>query len=162
MEVSSSDPPPSETPNESKNAVSDVSKAENGSSKAGDGNKRKPNRRRKRQWEFNLRDDAAQRPRPNPEDRVKRRKYIVVLGYAGARYLGMQRNPDVNTIEEELLKAMLKHKWITEEGFEQPQFVHFQRAARTDKGVSAARQVISLKIREFFFHIDFFSRKFSY
>lgn len=107
-------------------------------------------RSKKRQWVFNRRnDDDAKRVRPTvPEDRVKRRKYLMVLGYAGANYIGMQRNPDVNTIEEELLKAMFKNKMITEDSFNQPQYAHFQRAARTDKGVSAARQVISLKLRK--------------
>lgn len=65
----------------------------------------------------------------------------------------MQRNPDTKTIEEELLVAMLKHKWITEEGFKQPQTIQFQRAARTDKGVSAARQCVSLKLRKSFHFI---------
>lgn len=116
-------------------------------------------RSKKRQWVFNRRDDDAKRVRPAPEDRVKRRKYLMVLGYAGANYIGMQRNPDVNTIEEELLKAFFKNKLITEDSFNQPQYAHFQRAARTDKGVSAARQCISLKLRkyslkikQFFFH----------
>lgn len=105
-------------------------------------------RSKKRRWEFNRRDDNVKRVRTDPEDRVKRRKFLLVLGYAGANYVGMQRNPGVNTIEEELLKAMFKNKLIVEEAFNQPQFIHFQRAARTDKGVSAARQCISLKLRE--------------
>lgn len=108
-------------------------------------------RKKKRQWVFNRRDDDAKRVRTAPEDRVKRRKYLMVLGYAGANYIGMQRNPNVNTIEEELLKAFLKNKMITEDSFNQPQYAHFQRAARTDKGVSAARQCISLKLRRFLF-----------
>lgn len=68
----------------------------------------------------------------------------------------MQRNPDVNTIEDELLKAMLKNKIITEEAFNQPQTIHFQRAARTDKGVSAFRQCCSLKLRKSIYMIFFF------
>lgn len=70
------------------------------------------------------------------------------MGYCGANYYGMQRNPDVKTIEGELLGAMLKQKWITEEGHELPQQIQFQRAARTDKGVSAARQCVSMKLPE--------------
>lgn len=105
-------------------------------------------RSKKRQWVFNRRDDNAKRVRTEPEDRVKRRKYLLVLGYAGANYIGMQRNPDVNTIEEELLKALFKNNLITEDSFDEPQYAHFQRAARTDKGVSAARQCISLKLRK--------------
>lgn len=105
-------------------------------------------RSKKRSWEFNRRDDNVKRVRTNPEDRIKRRKYLMLLGYAGANYIGMQRNPDVNTIEEELLKALFKNNMITDEAFHQPQYCHFQRAARTDKGVSAARQCISLKLRK--------------
>lgn len=103
---------------------------------------------KKRKWQFDRRDDSVKRERVNTEEKIKRRKYLVVLGYAGANYIGMQRNPDVNTIEEEILKAMLKSNLITEDAFQQPQYIHFQRAARTDKGVSAARQCISLKLRK--------------
>lgn len=73
----------------------------------------------------------------------------MLLGYSGVKYSGMQRNPGANTIEEELLKAMLKEKWITDLAFDQPQVALFQRAARTDKGVSACRAVVSVKIRKF-------------
>lgn len=85
----------------------------------------------------------------NPADRVKRRKYCVLMGYSGVDYFGMQRNPEMKTIEEDLLKAMRNVKWITEEGYQQAQTTQFQRAARTDKGVSAARQCISMKLRRF-------------
>ena len=48
------------------------------------------------------------------------------------------------TIEEELMKALAKSHVIP------PDFdygrLHFQRCSRTDKGVSAARQIVSLKI----------------
>lgn len=110
-------------------------------------------RHKKRQWENtdrNRRDDACDEKRVciKPEERIKRRKFCMLMGYAGANYFGMQRNPHVNTIEEELLKALLKNKLITDEGFNQPQTIHFQRAARTDKGVSAARQCCSMKLRK--------------
>lgn len=106
-------------------------------------------RSKKRKWQFNRRDDNVKRERNEDEERVKRRKFLLVIGYAGANYTGMQRNPGVNTIEEELLKALFKNKLITEQSFEQPQYAHFQRSARTDKGVSAARQCVSLKLRKF-------------
>lgn len=106
--------------------------------------------------------EEAKRARlENPVERVKRRKALVLMGYSGVNYSGMQRNPDVPTIEEELLKAMLKHDWINEEGFKSPQQAFFQRAARTDKGVSAARQVVSLKLRKFRKKILLMSLKFS-
>ncbi|KAG8239520.1 hypothetical protein J437_LFUL016637 [Ladona fulva] len=79
-------------------------------------------------------------------ERVKRKKMAVLMSYSGAGYLGMQRNPGRKTIEEELLTAMKSANLITEEAFEHPQEIQFQRAARTDKGVSAARQIVSLKL----------------
>lgn len=105
---------------------------------------------KKRQWDFAAEGNPEKRANFNPEDRIKRKKCCLLLGYSGANYFGMQRNPDMKTIEEELLLAMLKHKWITEESFKQPQMAHFQRAARTDKGVSAARQCVSMKLRMIF------------
>lgn len=116
------------------------------------GKKRYDGRSKRRGWEPIDRrgdDNDTKRVRINPEDRVKKRKYLMLLGFAGANYFGMQRNPDVNTIEEELLKAIHKNKLIDEDAFKVPQNIQFQRAARTDKGVSAARQCCSLKLREF-------------
>ncbi|XP_017101836.2 pseudouridylate synthase 1 homolog isoform X1 [Drosophila bipectinata] len=100
-------------------------------------------------WKTQDEEDAAsgvKRAPFDPADRVKRKKSAILLSYCGANYYGMQRNPGMQTIEEELFKAMLKHKWITEDSFEQVQIACFQRAARTDKGVSAARQVCSVKL----------------
>lgn len=57
------------------------------------------------------------------------------------------------TIEEELLKALLEAKYISDEDFKNQQNAQFQRSSRTDKGVSAARQVVSLKMRKLFFSI---------
>jgi tRNA U38,U39,U40 pseudouridine synthase TruA len=39
---------------------------------------------------------------------------------------GMQRNPGVNTIEEELLNALLKAKLISQQNFDEPQSMAFQ------------------------------------
>lgn len=91
---------------------------------------------------------AAKRAAFNPADRIKRKKCCMLLGYSGVNYFGMQRNPAMKTIEEDLMAAMLKVKWITDEGYQQAQSIQFQRASRTDKGVSAARQCVSLKLRE--------------
>ena len=56
------------------------------------------------------------------------------------------RNPSVPTIEDELLQALAKAEAIPDNMKDYPTKLQFQRCARTDKGVSAARQVISLKI----------------
>jgi tRNA pseudouridine38-40 synthase len=108
---------------------------------------------KRRAWERKPESEEAKRQRlaeleAGGGERVKRRKSLVLLGYSGVKYCGMQRNPDTSTIEEELLAAMLKNKWINETGFATPQQLQFQRAARTDKGVSACRQVVSLKLRK--------------
>ena len=83
--------------------------------------------------------------------RVKRKNYAMMLGYLGKNYYGMQRNPGMPTIEEDLIKAMLKAELINSEAFETIQNINFQRAARTDKGVSAVRQVVSCKLRKIFY-----------
>lgn len=81
-------------------------------------------------------------------EKIKRRKFALLLGYSGTEYYGMQRNPNTKTIEEDLFTALLKNNYINQENFAQVQTMQFQRAARTDKGVSAARQVVSMKLPE--------------
>merc|ERR1712037_384105 len=49
-------------------------------------------------------------------------------------------------IEDELLKALAKSGAIDPEWETNPQKAFFKRASRTDKGVSAARMVVSLKM----------------
>lgn len=49
-------------------------------------------------------------------------------------------------MEECLLNALLKSELITQSEFVRPQIMHYQRAARTDKSVSAIRQIVSLKL----------------
>ncbi|OTF81015.1 tRNA pseudouridine synthase A, mitochondrial-like protein [Euroglyphus maynei] len=86
---------------------------------------------------------------------VKAKKWVVCLGYSGRGYYGMQtqrryRFPDnkivdvLPTIESELLKAFLQTELINEKEYHNPSLIYFQRAARTDKGVSALKQIISI------------------
>jgi len=107
---------------------------------------------KKRQWDDTKGPQPEKKPRTEGEEqtfeRIKRKKSIILLGYSGVNYFGMQRNPGMKTIEEELLEAMKKTNWITEEAFDHPQWIGFQRAARTDKGVSACMQCVSLKLPE--------------
>ncbi|XP_028044866.1 tRNA pseudouridine synthase A isoform X2 [Monomorium pharaonis] len=79
--------------------------------------------------------------------RIKRKNHAMLLGYIGKDYYGMQRNPGMKTIEEDLITALLKAELINSEHFENIRAINFQRAARTDKGVSAIRQVVSLKLQ---------------
>lgn len=81
-------------------------------------------------------------------ERIKKRNFALMMGYLGKDYYGMQRNPHVKTIEEDLIGALFKAKLIDDDAFETIQNANFQRAARTDKGVSATRQVCSVKLAE--------------
>lgn len=107
---------------------------------------------KKRQWEDRRTDKGEsfyeKKAKEEGFERVKRRKYAMLLGYSGVDYFGMQRNPNMRTIEEDLFNALLKTGYISQEGYDQVQTMSFQRAARTDKGVSAARQIVSLKLRK--------------
>lgn len=76
----------------------------------------------------------------------KAKKAAVMLSFCGKKYLGMQRNPGFPTVEEELMKALKATGSIAPEWFENAQKAFFQRASRTDKGVSAARMIVSLKM----------------
>lgn len=74
----------------------------------------------------------------------KRKNFVIMLGYRGRDYFGMQINRGTKTIEESLLSALLEANFITKDQFEDVRLLRFQRAARTDKGVSAVRQIVSL------------------
>lgn len=78
----------------------------------------------------------------------KKRKYCLLLGFAGANYYGMQFNKDVKTIEGELLKAMCKNNWILEEHLKNQFSLEFEHGSRTDRAVSAARMNCSLLLRK--------------
>jgi len=76
------------------------------------------------------------------------KKVACMLSFSGKNYYGMQRNPgdDIKTIEDELLSALSKSGQIDPTWEAAPQKAFFVRASRTDKGVSAARMVVSLKM----------------
>ena len=82
----------------------------------------------------------------------KVKKCACMLSFSGKNYHGMQRNFDtarggmVRTIEGEFLAALSKAGIIDPEWENKPQKAFFTRASRTDKGVSAARMVVSLKV----------------
>lgn len=75
--------------------------------------------------------------------RYKRRKVAILLGYCGAGYQGMQKNPGARTIEGDLEEALYQAGAVPEADRGAPRRYDWARAARTDKGVSAAAQVVS-------------------
>ncbi|NP_001088988.1 pseudouridylate synthase 1 L homeolog [Xenopus laevis] len=78
-----------------------------------------------------------------------KRKVVFLIAYSGKGYHGMQRNVGTSqfkTIEDELVQALVLSECIPDNHAEDMKKMSFQRCARTDKGVSAAGQVVSLKI----------------
>ena len=65
----------------------------------------------------------------------KKKKFAILMSYCGQSYLGMQFNHGFKTVEGELFQAFSKLEIMDEESLKFPQTIHFQRAARTDKGV---------------------------
>ncbi|XP_005799701.1 tRNA pseudouridine synthase A [Xiphophorus maculatus] len=87
----------------------------------------------------------------NEDDkRYPKKKVVILLAYSGKGYYGMQRNPgnsQFRTIEDDLVTALVKSGCIPGNHGDDMRKMSFQRCARTDKGVSAAGQVVSLKLR---------------
>ena len=84
-----------------------------------------------------------------PNEKVvkrKKRKVALFFGYLGEKYSGMQLNPGVVTIEEVVFKALCQAGAISGPHTESQTKVNWMRAARTDKGVSAAAQCVSAKL----------------
>lgn len=75
-----------------------------------------------------------------------KKKLALVLGYAGTGYSGLQVNPNVETIEKTLEEAIFQAGGISEDNHKDLQKLKWARAARTDKGVHALGNVVSLKI----------------
>ena len=91
-------------------------------------------------------DEEAEDGSNTPAAKIYRKKCALLLSFSGADYKGMQRNPGVKTIEEDLIQALYAAEAITKEMRDNLGKLGFQRCARTDKGVSAARQLVSLKM----------------
>lgn len=74
------------------------------------------------------------------------RKVAIRFAYLGWNYSGLavQNDPEILTVEGRILAALHKTKLIPSED---PNDCDFSRCGRTDKGVSAFRQVISLRVR---------------
>lgn len=88
----------------------------------------------------------ATEPETQQSNLSKKRKVALFLSYVGHGYQGMQRNPGAKTIEDDLFRAIHQAGGISEANADEKGFqkIHWTRAARTDKGVSAIGQVVSL------------------
>jgi len=85
---------------------------------------------------------------PNPESKrspYPKRKVLFVVGYLGANYHGLQRNPGVITIDDVLEKAFADSGGISENNKGHFNKTGWSTCARTDKGVSAVANMITFK-----------------
>ncbi|KAF2015216.1 pseudouridine synthase [Aaosphaeria arxii CBS 175.79] len=80
------------------------------------------------------------------EARRPKRKVAVLLGYSGTGYKGMQIDNRQKTIEGDLFNAFVAAGAISKANADDPKKSSLVRCARTDKGVHAAGNVISLKL----------------
>ncbi|KAH8673461.1 pseudouridine synthase [Xylariales sp. PMI_506] len=80
------------------------------------------------------------------EERRPKRKVAVMVGYAGTGYHGMQINHKEKTIEGDLFAAFVTAQAISKVNANDPKKSSLVRCARTDKGVHAAGNVLSLKL----------------
>ncbi|XP_053575865.1 pseudouridylate synthase 1 homolog [Bombina bombina] len=78
---------------------------------------------------------------------IPKKKFAILMAYCGLGYYGMQMNrsrPDLPTIESTLMSALVEAHCVPE--MIEKRQLRFQRCARTDKGVSALGQVVSLRL----------------
>ncbi|KAF7982570.1 hypothetical protein HWV62_27565 [Athelia sp. TMB] len=78
--------------------------------------------------------------------RYPKRQCALLIGFCGTGCKGMQYQPDVRTIEGVLFDAMVKSGAVSSDNADDPAKVNLARAARTDAGVHAAGNLVSLKM----------------
>ncbi|KAE9344494.1 hypothetical protein PF008_g9189 [Phytophthora fragariae] len=86
-------------------------------------------------------DDGAATPA-----KLVKRKVAIVSGYMGTGYHGLQMNDNVETIEDEIRRAIFKAGAMRESNFEDLGKIDWARSSRTDKGVHASCIVFSGKL----------------
>lgn len=99
----------------------------------------------------NFRTDRGGRTEPvgeegDKEARLPKRKVAVLFGYCGQGYSGLQVNPGVKTIEGDVFDRFCTLGAISAANAVNPTKVNLQRSARTDRGVHAAGNLISIKL----------------
>jgi len=70
-------------------------------------------------------------------------KFAVLIGYDGANFAGSQYQTNKRTVEGEFIKA-----GIASEAWTDAKSAHFRASGRTDTGVSARKQLISIDTNE--------------
>ncbi|POM63242.1 tRNA pseudouridine(38-40) synthase, partial [Phytophthora palmivora] len=85
-------------------------------------------------------------PLSNATAKLVKRKVAIVSGYMGTGYHGLQLNDNVETIEDEIRRAIFKAGAMRESNFEDLGKIDWARSSRTDKGVHAGCIVFSGKL----------------
>lgn len=80
------------------------------------------------------------------EARLPKKKVALLMSYCGTGYHGMQINPTFPSIELDLFKALACAGAVSQSNAMDSAKISFMRCARTDRGVHAAGQVVSLKM----------------
>ncbi|THV05558.1 pseudouridine synthase [Dendrothele bispora CBS 962.96] len=110
---------------------------------------RNPGRRRGTRPEGEEGEEGSAGPK---EPRLPKRQCALMLGFCGSGYRGMQFQriqpglPERITIEGELFKALIAAGAVSKDNADDPVKVNFARAARTDAGVHAVGNVVSMKM----------------
>ena len=89
---------------------------------------------------------AARTEHEEAAPRQAKRKVAIFFGYCGSGYSGLQVNPGVKTIEGDVFDAFCRAGAVSQENAVNPNKVQLQRAARTDRGVHAAGNLLTLKL----------------
>jgi tRNA pseudouridine38-40 synthase len=98
----------------------------------------------------NEKSNSSEKTEKNPQKiNLPKRKYAIIHGYFGQDYSGNTKNPGVHTVEEELENALYKEKFISPCNYGNLKKVNWMRASRTDKGVSAIMNVVSVKLHKY-------------
>jgi tRNA pseudouridine38-40 synthase len=98
--------------------------------------------------------DSNKRKMEEPQTKQKRvkrpsdkpKKYVLLISYIGTNYQGIQVNPGNKTIEGDLLTALDTIGAIKTKNTKDKHNLEWHRACRTDKGVHAARNIITAKL----------------
>ncbi|KIR52998.1 tRNA pseudouridine(38-40) synthase [Cryptococcus gattii Ru294] len=130
------------------NVEEEIQSGKGRSGKRGNGGQARKEKKEKR----DAKDPRAQRawePREKTdgEKRLPKRRCAVLIGYCGTGYQGMQIQDHTDrTIEGEIFAALVKAGAVSADNAVDARKVDIARAARTDAGVHAAGNVISIKM----------------
>ncbi|KAI6114821.1 pseudouridine synthase [Pisolithus croceorrhizus] len=97
-------------------------------------------------------DNGPASPRGDQEEqktkllRLPKRQTALLLGFCGTGCNGMQIQPNLRTIEGVLFDALVRAGAVSQDNADDPVKVGLGRAARTDAGVHAAGNLVSMKL----------------